>query len=410
MQNNNRKRTLSINDNNNSSTSLNNNNVKKIKENYKQITGKLISKTALSIDNEFCYSFRIVSENKSCEYYGDLQCFTHMQEGKFYNLSLNFIKTKFTDWIQINEYKECEMNNNSDKCIVEFLNTEQFNNEENVNILAKFKCFYKKLDTNMYKMMFEINYKNLNDDPQIVQIECTANCNRLTSMFKVNDVHELIGYLREKENQIFCMYDVKCQRIVNDFNAYYSWTMTNNTRIEIYGDNEEKQQQQQQQQQEQEQQQQFRIDNKKAFENLKLTHNVQINISRSNKYIGWFNVSEIKTELDEKDVKNCKFIVEFKSGDDEAIEIENAANNGGGGGNGKWIRSMFYVHNKKTEGDVLQKLTADLNQITELLADGLIKVIIYVTIDNVNCSGNFKNINVLSILKYDDCENDYKFL
>jgi hypothetical protein len=68
------------------------------------------------------------------------------------------------------------------------------------------------------------------------------------------------------------------------------------------------------------------------------------------------------------------------------------------------------VHNKKTEGDVLQKLTADLNQITELLADGLIKVIIYVTIDNVNCSGNFKNINVLSILKYDDCENDYKFL
>lgn len=360
---------------------------KKIKENYKKVSGKLMSKMTLSIDNIIYYTFRIMSDNKIKEYYGDSQSFKDMIEGKCYDVSLNFVKTKFSEWIQINEYNERETEIEAIIPMNDYLTNKEFENEDNVNTIAKLKYFYKKPNTSMYKIVFEINYKNLNDDPQIVQIECSANIKILLNLFKNNikgsdDIHDLIAHFKQNENKIYKIYNVKCQQITNGgYNVYYNWNMINSTRIET-----------------------CKTVDSEAYVNLENCTSAKINISRSNKHIISCDVSNLKTEMEEIENGSDKFIIHFKSDDlfcaasDE--HFTNIESN-------KWNRSVFYVNtNKKTEADSLQKLSADLNQITELLEDNLIKIIIYVTVDNEDN----RNMNVLSLLKYNDDENEYKFL
>jgi hypothetical protein len=130
---------------------------KKVKENYKKVTGKLINKTTLSIDNQRYYTFRFLSDNKVEAYYGNLQCFKDLVEGECYDVSLNFVKTKFKEWIQINEYDKCDAPINDTAQVKHCLTRADFENEDVVNVLAKLKCVFKRLNTNNYKMVFEIN-------------------------------------------------------------------------------------------------------------------------------------------------------------------------------------------------------------------------------------------------------------
>ncbi|ANF29721.1 lef3 [Catopsilia pomona nucleopolyhedrovirus] len=369
--------------------------LKKIKENYKQVNGKLLNKMTLSIDNVIYYTFRIMSDNKIKEYYGDSQCFKDMIEEKCYDISLNFVKTKFSEWIQINEYKECEAQIESTVRMNDYLTCKEFENEDSVNTIAKLKYIYKKPNTVMYKIVFEINYKNLNDDPQVIQIECSTNAKMLLNIFKndikgSNDINDLIAHIKKSENKIYNVYNVKCQQITNGGNnVYYNWNMLSSTRMEACDG----------------------VDNE-LYANLQDCDNncgAKINISRSNKHIIACNVNSFKIEMDENNQSgnggSGKFIIQFKSDDlsyndsDEQQSVCSDYN--------KWNRCVFYVNaNKKTEPDSLQKLSADLNQMAELLEDDLIKIILYTTVDN----DDNRNMNMLGLLKYDDDENEYKFL
>ncbi|AGA16218.1 lef-3 protein [Thysanoplusia orichalcea nucleopolyhedrovirus] len=355
---------------------------KKIKENYKQISGKLMSKMRLSIDNEYYYTFRIMSDNKIQEYYGDSQSFKDMEEGKCYEVNLNFVKTKFSQWIQINEYTECDMKLETSTPLIECLTNKHFENEASVNTLAKYKLIYKKINSNLYKIVFDIIFKNLNDDCNVVQIECSANAKTLINLFKSNiknsdDVNEVFTYLKNNENEIFNIYNVKCQQIYNGSNVYMNWNLTNSTRIELCD-----------------------AKGSESFFNLQNCTDTRLNISRSNKYVASYIVDVIKSELEENETGNNKFVVQFKSdnlNDADCNDIDSK----------KWNKSVFFVNTtKNTEADSLQKLCADFNQITMLLEDNLIKVIIYVTVDN----GENANMNLLGLLKYDQDENEYKFL
>ncbi|USC25915.1 lef-3 [Palpita vitrealis nucleopolyhedrovirus] len=351
---------------------------KKIKENYKKISGKLMSKMTLSIDNEFYYTFRIMIDNKIQEYYGDSQCFKQMEEGKCYDISLNYVKTKFNQMIQINEYKECDMEIDIATPLSEYLTNKHFENEDSVNTVVKYKFIYKKINSNLYKIVFEIVYKNSNDELDVVQIESSINGKTLTNLFKTDikgsdDVNEVFKYLKNNEDQIFVLYNVKCQQIFNGINVYMNWNIINSTRIEP-----------------------CTAKDKEAFSELvNPLANARINISRSNKIVTCYNIVELKSELEENDVGDSKFIVQFKN--------ENNCED-----DKKWNKSVFYVNNnKKTETNSLQKLCADFNQISMLLDDNLIKATVYVTVDN---NSETNNMNVLGLMKYDEDENEYIYL
>ncbi|AKN80985.1 Late expression factor 3 [Lonomia obliqua multiple nucleopolyhedrovirus] len=365
---------------------------KKIKENYKTIVGQLMSKITLSIDNKYLYTFRVMSDNKIKEYYGDSQCFAVLTEGKCYEMSLNFVQTEYSEWIQINEYKECEPNNSAIMPINYTLTGKEFENEDTVNTLAKFKYIYKKLNSNVYKIVFEINFQNLNDDPNIVQVECATNCRFFGNIFKRHvdyqdgdNISAIINYLKTNGNKIYTLYNVKCQRILNGSNVYYNWNMMTSTRMELC---------------------EMTADNKIAFSNLEDSENVKINISRSNKHVYSCDITNFRTEINENENGSNKFIMHFKSND-----IITADNNDGMSTSSDsfsmWNRSVFYVNSaKKSETDSLQKLNADLNQAAELLEDGLIRIIIYVTVDNHDS----RNMNMLSILKCSADNENCNFL
>lgn len=141
-----------------------------------------------------------------------------------------------------------------------------------------------------------------------------------------------------------------------------------------------------------------------AYSNLQNCTNARINISRSNKRVASYNVNMLKSELEENDMSDNKFIVQFKS---DELNVADSDDRSTSSDSSKWNKSVFYVNtNKKTEADSLQKLCADFNQISMLLEDNLIKVTIYVTVEN----GENGNMNVLGLLKYDEDENDYTFL
>jgi Nucleopolyhedrovirus late expression factor 3 (LEF-3) len=349
---------------------------KKIKADYKEVTGQLVHKTRLSINNEFFYTFGILSDNKVKDYYGSAKIFSKIEEGKCYRISLNYVKTKNSEWIEINKCEECEINNEVLVPTDYYLTNSHFEKEEQVNTLAKFKCMFKKLNAYSYKLVFEINYKNLDDEITVVQVECSATVKNLLNIFKVNgDIGTLIALMKTNENKIYNVYNVKCQTITQGQNVFFNWNITSSTRFEL-------------------------CDNlqNEMCESL-IQQDSKINISRCNKYISDCNATQIKFDLDENDNGSSKFLIQFKSDDPLFHQHNNASTSS------DWIKSVFYVNtNKNTETDNLPKLTADLNQIAELLDDGLIKLNIYFTVDDC------KNVNVLSFLKSNEDDNEYLFL
>ncbi|UZE89758.1 LEF-3 [Parapoynx stagnalis nucleopolyhedrovirus] len=343
---------------------------------YKTITGQLVNKTRLSINNEFFYTFGILLDNKVKDYYGTAKIFSKVEEGKCYKISLNFISNKATNWIEINECEECEIDNEIIVPTDYYLTNNHFEEEKQVNTLAKFKFLFKKLNAYSYKLVFEINYKNL-DDITVVQVECSATVKNLLNIFKSHatlndDIGTLIAFMKTNENKIYNVYNVTCQKIMQGQNVFYNWNATSSTRFEL-------------------------CDNlqNEICESLMNDdrHDLNINISRCNKYISYCNATKIKFDLDENDNGNSKFLIQFKS---EDFQISTSSD---------WIKSIFYVNtHKNTEADNLPKLSADLNQIAELLDDGLIKLTMYLTVDDC------KNVNVLGFLKSNEDDDGYLFL
>ncbi|AAQ91666.1 late expression factor 3 [Choristoneura fumiferana DEF multiple nucleopolyhedrovirus] len=356
---------------------------KKVKENYKRVTGKLLNKTTLSIDNQRYYTFRFLIDNKMEAYYGNLQCFKELVNGECYDISLNFIKTKFKEWIQINEYVKCDTPIEDTAAQVQLsLKHTDFEDESVVNVLAKLKCVFKRLNANNYKMVFEINMADAGGAVRVEQVECFANAKVLASVAKghvqnCEDFDQLMEFYFKNSGKLFNVYGVKCQHTVKGTNAFLNWVAGQITRLETptSTDNDD-------------------------YLNLQYS-NATNNISRSNKHLMCIKLSQFKADPKESDNGKESFSVQFK-----AIDSNDADEP-------KWNKCVYYLDNNnkqdgKDEADnnVMQKLSMDFDQLATCLSDNLTNAIIYVTVDNAEAN----NMNMLSLLKYDEDMNEYSFI
>ncbi|AJD09244.1 late expression factor 3 [Condylorrhiza vestigialis mutiple nucleopolyhedrovirus] len=360
---------------------------KKVKENYKRITGKLLNKTTLSIDNQRYYTFRFLIDNKMESYYGNLQCFKELVDGECYDISLNFIKTKFREWIQINEYVKCDTPIEDTAAQVQLCLTQtDFEDENVVNVLAKFKCVFKRLNTNNYKMVFEINMTDAGGAVRVEQVECFVNAKVLASVAKghvknCDDFDQLMEFYFKSSEKMFNVYGVKCQHTVKGTFAFSNWVAGPMTRLETptITDNDD-------------------------YLNLQFS-NATNNISRSNKHLMCVKLSQFKADIKENDNGKENISVQFK-----AIDSDD-------GEDPKWNKCVYYLDNNninkqdtkqdtKNEADVMQKLIMDFDQLSTCLSDNLTNAIIYVTVDNADSN----NMNMLGLLKYDEDMNEYSFI
>lgn len=358
---------------------------KKVKENYKQMTGKLLSKMTISLENQIYYTFmfRLMNDNKVETYYGNSQCFKDLVEHECYNVSLNFVKTKYNARIQINEYTKCEESIDDSVIIKQSLTRADFENEEIVNVLAKLKCVFKRLNTGSYKMVFEINFQDTSGLMCVQQVECFTTVKILTSMAKAHvknadDFNELMDFYFKNTNTIFYVHGLRCQHTINNQNIFLNWMANLATSLEIATNTDDQ-----------------------DYINLVNNHATN-NISRSNKYIKCIPLSHFKAEQKINDNGKCTFNVQFKSFDLMEDNDEN-----------RWNRCVYYVDNNNNNNNnkddskdfnTLQKLVIDFDQVTTLLTDNLIKITIFITVDNVN------TMNLLGLLKYDEEDCEYDFL
>lgn len=353
---------------------------KRVKENYKSVTGKLLSKSALSLDNQLYYLFTFrLDNNKTEQYYGNSQLFKDLDEQQCYEVRLNFVKTKFTDRIEIGHCDKCDAALIDDTARVkQSLTRTDFDSEEIVNVLAKLKCVFKKLGAHSYKMMFEINMQDVSGDVRVQQVECFANAKVLASIAKKHvkdpeDFDKLMDFYFKNTNSLFYVHTVRCQNQIKDQSVYLSWTAGPLTSLEPVTDTENE-----------------------DYVNL-MQNRASNNISRSNKHLKALSVVQLKTEQKTSDNGKDSFSVQFKTVD-SMEEDEN-----------RWNKCIYYVDNNKDESNknnVIQKLAMDFDQLSTCLSDNLTKAIIFVTVDNVDVN----NMNLLGVVKYDDEDCEYYFM
>ncbi|AWD33605.1 late expression factor 3 [Samia cynthia nucleopolyhedrovirus] len=352
---------------------------KKVKENYKRVIGKLLNKTTISIDNQRYYTFRFLADNKTEAYYGDAQCFKDLVENDCYSVNLNFVKTKFKEWIQINDYEKCESILEEAAPVKQVLTRADFENEEMVNVLAKLKCVFKRLAANNYKMVFEINMADAGGTVRVEQVECFANAKMLANVAKsfvknCDDANELMDFYFKNSETLFNVHGVRCQYTSKGQSAFLNWVAGQSTRLEAAGD----------------------ADSDDHL-NLKCSSATN-NISRANKHLVCVRLAQFKADQKESDSGKESFSVQFKAADCDNEEP-------------RWNKCVYYVDSKadevaQSDTSALDKLAMDFDQLTTCLADGLTKAVLFVTVDNSNPN----NMNMLGLLKYDEEDREYSFV
>ncbi|AKR14161.1 late expression factor 3 [Dasychira pudibunda nucleopolyhedrovirus] len=355
---------------------------KRVKENYKRVTGKLLSKMTISLENHLYYTFtfRLLNENKTEAYYGNLQCFKDLVEQECYDVSLNFVKTKYNERIEINEYSKCDAAIDENVAVKLCLTRADFENEEIVNVLAKLKCVFKRLGANSYKIVFDINMQDAGGAVFVQQVECFANLKVLASAAKAfvkspDNFNSLMDFYYKNTNTLFYVHGVRCQHTSKGQNEFLNWTAGPSTSLETPSntDNED-------------------------YINLVHNHSTN-NISRANKHLKSMQLSLFKAEQKTNDNGKHSFSVQFKTLD--SMDDDDT----------KWHKCVYYVDsngNKEDPNDTnaVQKLAMDFDQLATCLADKLTKATIFVTADNADAS----TMNLLGLLKHDDEECEYQFL
>ncbi|AGR57120.1 LEF-3 [Choristoneura rosaceana nucleopolyhedrovirus] len=355
---------------------------KRMKENYKRVTGKLLNKMTISLENHLYYTFtfRLLNDNKTEAYYGNLQCFKDLVEQECYDVSLNFVKTKCNERIEINEYVKCDTAIDDSVTVKQSLTRANFENEETVNVLAKLKCVFKRLAANNYKMVFEFNMRDAGGSVCVQQVECFASLKMLASAAKAHvknfeNCNELMDFYFKHADTLFYVHNVRCHYTSKGQNVFLNWTASPSTSLEkaINTDDED-------------------------YINLMYSRSIN-NISRANKHLKCLSLAQFKAEQKTNDNGKNSFTVQFKTVD----SMEEDDN--------KWNKCVYYVdsnNNKEDPNDInaIQKLAMDFDQLATCLTDGLTKGAIFVTIDNADPN----TMNMLGLLKYDEEEREYHFI
>ncbi|AGR56974.1 LEF-3 [Choristoneura occidentalis alphabaculovirus] len=355
---------------------------KRVKENYKQVTGKLLNKTTISLENNLYYTFtfRLLNDNKTEAYYGTLQCFKDLVEQECYAVSLNFVKTRCSQRIEINEYEKCNAAVDDSVAVKQNLTRADFENEEIVNVLAKLKCVFKRLTVNNYKLVFEFNMQDVGGAMCVQQVECFANLKVLANAAKAHvknpeDFNELMNFYFKQADTLFYVHGVKCQYTSKGQNVFLNWTASLSTSLEKPTNTDDD-----------------------YYTELVYSRSTN-NISRANKHLKCIQLAQFKSELKTNDNGKNSFTVQFKTVD--SMEEDDS----------KWSKCVYYVDsigNKEEPHDInnIQKLAMDFDQLATCLTDGLAKAAIFVTVDNADPN----TMNLLGLLKYDEEEREYNFL
>lgn len=356
---------------------------KRVKENYKRVTGKLLSKMTISLENQLYYTFTFrLGDNKTEAYYGNLQCFRDLVEQECYDVSLNFVKSKFKERIEINEYCKSDAAMDEQVSVKQYLTRADFENEDMVNALAKLKCVFKRLGANNYKLVFDINVQDAGGAVFVQQIECVAGVNELIAAVRAHvgpskDLNKTLDFYFKNTDKLFNVHGVRCQHTSKAQNEFLSWKAGPLTTLET-----------------------ALPANDEDYANL--VHGFSVNnISRANKHLKSVPLARLKAEQKTSDTGKNSFSVQFKSSD--SVEEDDS----------KWSKCVYYVDSvgngkdEAADAGAMQKLAMDFDQLATCLSDGLTKATIFVTADIVDPT----TMNLLGLLKYDDDEDpEYNFL
>nr|ANS70967.1 late expression factor-3 [Lymantria dispar multiple nucleopolyhedrovirus] len=332
----------------------------------KSVTGELIAKNKININNESFFLFKFMVNDESKNFYGDSNCFYKMSLNNVYDVQLIYKNRKVY-------IKDCNINSSAENnCLPKpkrFLTSKNFDDNENVSVLAYSVCGFKMMNGDSFKMIFQVNL-NRNDDfapddsCHNVQIECTASfsklCNTIKSSKPIATESDLLTWFHRCQNKIVALHRIKCQKTNNN---YRSLSIHNLTQIEL-------------------------LENEPTDEFNSPAS--AVNVSRSNKMVACSSVSAIN--VTHAPLSKCdRYLIKYKlpESGDEWINasffndnVFGGKDNGRGGNDGKDTSQKS------------NKLETDLNQLNLMLDNDLASVYIYVLYDLEK-----KTYNVLGITK-----------
>ncbi|ACI28805.1 agip104 [Agrotis ipsilon multiple nucleopolyhedrovirus] len=331
----------------NVSTTSSDSTIKKI---GKTVTGQLVTKNMYCVNNEAFYLFKFLIENVSKNYYGNAGHYQTLRIDATYEIELVYENKR----LGIGKATECK---DSEKIVVvkRFVEQSDFDSEDTVSVAVKFKYGFKVLDSDLYKVVFVVNYGDNYENCQHVQIECMANLKRWTACIKDETIfneHNLLEYFYNAQNQMFNLCRVKCQQSNGN---YKNFSIQNITHLSLAA--------------------------VKPACLINEDPEKISSISRSNKRVVHGLVNKIKVEHQTPERYSIAYTLKNESEE--------------------WVRGSFYVRQQQQQNDKksdklekLVKLETDLNQLNDLIENDIVMVHIYVAADLSS-----KNYNVLGLTK-----------
>ncbi|WBB27227.1 LEF-3 [Mythimna sequax nucleopolyhedrovirus] len=316
------------------------------------VTGQLTCKNMYCVNNEAYYFFNFMVDNVPKTYYGNAGHFQQLRVDATYTIEPVCDKR-----ISISKITECK---NVEKIVVikRFVEQNDFDCEETVSVVAKFKFGFKLLDSDLYKCVYVINYGDDYESATPVQIECQANFRKWAACIKnetITDEHMLLEYFTNVQDQMINLYRVKCQQSNGN---YKNFALQNMTQLSIA---------------------------EKPVCQISEDDDTITSISRSNKRV----IAGVIEKLTVERQSNERFTFNY------VLENETEP-----------VRASFYVKQQNDKkNDKLLQLETDLNQLNDLIVNNVERVHIYV-VAGLNMTGT-PNYNVLGLTKQN--VDDYKY-
>ncbi|QYC92674.1 Late expression factor 3 [Trabala vishnou gigantina nucleopolyhedrovirus] len=343
---------------------------------FKTVTGELIAKNFVSINNNPFYLFKILINNEVKEYYGNANHYHDMKIHSIYNVQLNYQNKK----IYLGTHKECK-NVKNDILVSRYITETNFDDGDTVSVYAKLKYGFKMIDSDVFKMVFHLY---VGESMECVkEIECSGSHKKICDSIKdvvVNDENDLLAYFDTYKNKTMRLLRIRCSK--NNTN-YKSLILHPISEIKYCHDDNFN----------------IKFDDNGDDNDDDCDDNMMIqNVSRANRQI----LSGVVSKLNAEYASNDRFVINYKVKNSD-VEIKasfflksnysSVSTNNENGASGI---------NKKQQKNY-NALETDLNQLNEMIENDLIKVYIYVLYEQT------KNMyNVLGITKYDCDNNQYE--
>ncbi|AOL56778.1 LEF-3 [Chrysodeixis includens nucleopolyhedrovirus] len=322
-----------------------------------RVVGELVAKNTLSINNEAFYLFKVLIDNVSKEYYGDASQFYSMKLNKLYNLTITYEKKRY----YISDFKE---SSEPDKKVnvKQSVCQKDFDDNEIISTSAKFQFGFKLMENDLYKMVFVVAFSNdFLSEGKLYQIECSATLQKINTAFKQNFQKEsdVIEFFVNCQNKMMNLMRIKCNQSNNNYKSFIIMDIT-------------------------------QIEKTKNAKMLIEDNNTIVSCSRQNKRVIVSKITRIQTEQFGNDRLSITFNM-FKQLNSDPLK-----------------GTFFYGNNRNAnsnEDNRLQKLAKikmDLNQLNDMISDGMAEVDFYIVVDAVP-----RNYNIIGVTVFEQSERQY---